>query len=347
MLWTDSLFVTAADLGRVDSECSKAVSDEGAVLVGNYGIIKDGLEEASQELNKIMVSFGGYLSSGDVSPNHISAVLNIGLGNSTRYKGLLGQVVVSGNDAYSWNHMKVWAVHYVLYILYRNLMNRTTKDRYEAKMRFYKSELDRRLTRSVTGLGIPMIIQPLTAPASLERTCATTDITNTTMLPSGTWDSTNLSVISSSGKAGGSFDVAITYVNQGVPAGDTFVPDSTKYVSYQKNGNAESNPSPTISAFAVPANFVLSVSIASLNPPNGAQDPATRIICVILPLAATGWNLYVGPAGGTLTLQNALPIPIGTLSYQLTGDPTTTGLPASIGQYSDRRLSISPSRQRA
>lgn len=293
------------------------------------------------------VAYGGYLSTGDVSPNHTSAVLNIGLGNAVRYKALPSQVVVSGQSMFTNNHVKQWAVAYTVMYLYRNASNRTVKDRYEAKMRFFKAELDRRLTRSITGLGLPLIIQPMAAPAALfER--------NT-----GTWGPANVTAVTQAGASGGTFDVAITYVNQGLPIGYNasannfqsfrvtgFVADATKYVSSSSPGNAESNPT-SAQTILVPAGSAVSVSIASLNPPNGYQDPSTRILCVIIPLAATGWNIYAGQTGGVLTLQNASPIPIQTTSYQLPADPTNSGVPAGIGQYADRVLSMSPTRQRA
>ncbi len=334
MIWTDGIFVSLNDLKRVDSEVSDIQDVEGIVVEGNYGSLRGGLEEASLEMNKMMVAYGGYLSSGDISPNHISAVLNIGLGNAVRYKALLSQIVVTGANQYAWNHVKTWAAHFCLMSIYRNATNRTTKDRYEGKMRYYKSELDRRITKGVTGLGLPLIIQPMAAPAALfERN-------------SGAWSSSNVTAIASGTTSGGTYDVAITYVNQGdlLPGGG-FRPDSTKYVSSSQVGNAESNPS-TLQTIQVPANSVVSVNISSLIPPTGTQDPATRILCVIAPLAATGWNVWVGPTGETLTLQNASPIPISTKTYQLASDPTADGALVGFGQYADRILSMSPVRQR-
>lgn len=347
MLWTDALFITQDDVSRVDGGAVQVVNDESILGTGNYSYIRGAIEEVTQELTKMSVAFGGYLSTGDVSPNHTAAVLNIGLGNAVRYKALPSQVVVSGVGPYSSNHIKQWATMYTVMYLYRNASNRTVKDRYEAKMRFFKAEIDKRLRPSIIGLGLPLVIQPLAAPAAtFERN-------------SGTWSQSNLSSTTQAGPTGGTFDVVITYVNQGQPTGYNasqnnwqsfrvtgFTPDSTKYVSYSNPGNAESNPS-QIQTVTVPSGNVLTVNISSLTPPNGYQDPSTRILCVIIPLAATGWNVYVGPTGGVLTLQNADPIPIWTTSYQLALDPTTTGVPVGIGQYADRVLSMSPTRQRA
>lgn len=335
MLWTDGIFISIDDLYRMDSEIKVLTKNEGIVVDGDYGTLRGGLEEASQELTKMIVAYGGYLSSGDLSPNHMSAVLNIGLGNSVRQRALLSQVVVSGTSAFVGNHIKNWAATYCLMYIYRDATNRTVKDRYESKMLNYKSHLDRRLTRSIQGLGLPLIIQPLSRPAALfER--------NT-----GSWGEDNVLSIAGGSTTGGSFDVAITYVCQGPPApGGGYNVDATKYVSYSQQGNAESHPSTVVSK-TVPANEVLKIDITSLNPPTGVQDPSSRLLCVILPLNATGWNVYVGATGGTLKLQNATPIPIATKTYTLASDPTTTGIPVGIGQYADRYMAVTPNRQRS
>ena len=354
MIWTDGLFISVNDLQRVDSEVQQVATAEKINLIGNFGIIRGGIEAAGQEMTKMMVAFGGYLSSGDISPNHTSAVLNIGLGNSVRSKALLSQIVVSGLSSFSWNHVKEWVVHWVLQTFYRDAFNRTVKDRYEAKMRYYKSEIDRRLRPSIMGLGIPMIIQPLAAPAALfERSpvdylgSLNSPYGNNAWTTPGTFGNANLSSVNSVGTSGGSFTVVVTYVNQGMmQQTGQFLPDSTKYVSSSKNGNAESAGSP-LASITVPAGSAMQVSIASLYPPNGLQDPATRLLCVTLPLAATGWNVYAGPINGTLTLQNNAPISIFTKTFMFPGDPTTTGVPLGTGQYDDRKLSLNPTRQRA
>lgn len=333
MLWTDGIFITIEDLQRVDGGVLQVATDEGIPITGNYSFIRGAIEEATQELQKMSVAFGGYLSTGDVSPNHTAAVLNIGLGNAVRYKALPSQVVVSGPAPFTSNHVKLWATSFALMYLYRNASNRTVKDRYESKMRYYKSEIDKRLARSVMGLGLPLTIQPLAAPAAtFERN-------------SGSWTSANVTSAVQAGPTGGTFDVAVTYVNQGVLTNSGYTPDSTKYVSYLNPGNAESNPS-TVQTVVVASGHVVHVDITSLNPSIGSQDPSQRILCVMVPLAATGWNIYVGTSGGTLYLQNLTPIPINTKTYQLAANPVNNTLAMGIGQYADRILSMSPTRQR-
>jgi hypothetical protein len=198
-------------------------------------------------------------------------------------------------------------------------------DRYEKRMLFYKDELLRRITPNVTGMGIPIVLQPLYAPAAYF-----------TRNP-GSWDSTNLSLASGSGTISATIDVVVTYVSQGA---------QNLFVSSANPNNAESDAPPRASLAMTPGK-VLQVSIASLNPPNGVQDPSSVLVTVIAPLAATGWNIYAGVSGGNLYLQTASPIPIATKSYTLPGDPILSGTSLSVGQYPNRRLSITPTRQRA
>lgn len=328
MLWTDSVFVTTADLQRIDSEVIKVASEERdeIVLTGRNGLMRGAVEEAAIELQKMVISFGGYLGSGDLSPNHIAAVMNIGMGNAVRQKCTLSQVCVSGDSEDSWNVIKQWVVFWTLHIIYRDAFNRTVKDRYEGKMRYYKSEIQRRVTQGISALGIPLVISPLSAPAAFfER-------------ESGSWGTDNVSLVAGPGTLDAvSRDVVITYVDMS---------NQTLYVDSTHRGNAESNPSVRVSA-AMTTGSVLHVDINSLQPPTGAQHPSQVLVCVISPLKATHWNVYVGVADGTLYLQNATPIPIDTKTYTLAADPLTTGPTSGFGQYFTRRLSLVPSRQRA
>jgi len=327
MLWTDSIFITTADLVRVDSEVPRVTDAEGITLTGDNGLLRAVVEEASTELSKLVIAFGGYLNSGDLSANHVAAVLNVGIGNSVRMKVTLSQICVSGNNPGEWNWIKQWAVYWALRILYRNAFSRTVNDRYEKKMNFYKDELVRRVTPSIYGLGVPVVLRPLQAPAAYFERSA------------GSWGQTNVSLVAGPGTltASNSCDIAITFVDMS---------QANLYVSATQPNNAESNPSGVITQVMNTAQ-VLSVSIASLNPPTGRQDPAQVLVSVMSPMKATHWNVYVGTSGGTLYLQNGSPIPIATKTYTLAGDPVLSGFPVGIGQYQDRRLSIMPTRQRA
>jgi hypothetical protein len=327
LLWTDSLFISQSDLSRIDSEIPNVATAENIVLAGDNGLIKGAIEECSNELLKLIVAFGGYLNSGDLSANHLAAVLNVGIGNSVRTKATLDQVCVSGNSATSWNHVKNWTVAWTLRLFYRDAYSRTSNDRYKAKMDQYKDDLARRLTPAIYALGVPIVLQPLSAPAAYF-----------TRNP-GTWDSTDVDTVAGPGTLDNqSVDVTVTYVDQSQP---------NRYQSYAQSNNAESDAPPVVTQSLVTGQ-VLQVDVSNLNPPTGAQDPAQILTCVVAPLMATGWNVYVGLTGGTLWLQNSTPIPIATTSYTFSGDPVfKNGKPQLIGQYQNRRLSITPTRQRA
>lgn len=326
MIWTDKIFISSSDLFRIDSEVSKVSDAEGITLDGNNGTIRGAIEEASMELQKIMIAFGGYLNSGDLSANHLAAVLNVGIGNSVRQKAVLDQVCVSGDSAGSFNWVKQWAIFWTLRIFYRNAFQRTVKDRYENKMKFYASEIDRRIRPTLFALGIPLVLRPLFAPASFFT------------LNSGTWGPDNVSLVTNvAGTSTSDLDVAISYVDMS---------QANLYVSSTSKGNAESELSDRV-IIAMQNGKVLEVSIATLNPPTGRQNPAQLLVAVIAPLRATHWNVYVGNKGGTLFLQNSSPIPIGTTTYTFSANPVLSGAMAELGQYPDRRLSLMQTRQRA
>lgn len=327
MLWTDQIFITTADLLRMDPEVTNVATSEGIVLAGDEGLIRSSLEETVNELNKIVIAFGGYLNSGDLSANHLAAVLNVGIGNSVRQKILPIQVCVSGPTPSSWNWVKQWAVFWCLKVFYRTAMARNINDRYEKRMNTYKDELIRRITPNMYAMGIPVVLQPLSAPAA------------TFTRNPGTWDSTNVALVNGPGTLNGvAVNVAITYVDQS---------QTNLYVSASTPNNAESQSSELIEV-TLTTGKVLEFNISSLNPPDGTQDPATILVTVIAPLQATGWNIYVGLASSnTLYLQNSEPIPITTLQQVLPGDPIFSGYQLGQGQYETRRLSITSTRQRA
>ena len=326
MLWTDRIFVTLDDLQRVDSEVADVADAEKISLPGNTGLVRGAIEEASHELQKYLVSFGGYSGSGDFSANHLAAVYNTGgAGAGTVQKIGLSQVVVSGNDEYAQTQLKHWVVFWVLQIFYRDAFNRTVKDRYEGKMRYYKTELARRLTPGMLGVGIPTVVSPLAAPAA------------TFEFGAGTWGTRNLSLTAGSGTIDERYDFAITYADMSA---------ANLYVSPAVRHNAESCPSERATVLLAHDKVVV-VSIASLTPPSGAQHPSQAVICPVSALKATHWNVYAGKTGEDLYLQNQTPIAIGTTSYTLSGNPAASGYSPGLGQYATGNHAIVPSRKRA
>lgn len=327
MLWTDSLFVTDTDLTRIDSEALSVASAEQIAVDGPNGIIRASIEDASNEILKKIISFGGYLNSGDLTANHLAAVLNVGIGNSVRQKIGLEQIVVTGDVPGQWNWIKQWVVHLTLCNLYRNASSRTTNDRYKGRWDYFKDEMRRRFEANLYALGIPVVIMPMDRPAAYF------------MFNSGTWNYSNVSTVSGSGTLNNvNVDVAITYLDNSQP---------NFYVSPTQRNQSESDVSDLITTAMVTGN-VLQVSLAGLNPPTGAQDPSQAMVVVVATHRATSWNIYCGPSGGgILYLQNSSPIPIATTQYTLAGDPVFSGPTQLLGQRQDRRLSLMRMRQRA
>ena len=111
MLWTDSIFLAPGDLARIDSEVQTVATSESITLTGDNGMLRGAVEEAANEMMKLVISFGGYLNAGDLTANHLAAVLNVGIGNSVRQKVGLQQIVVSGDVPGQWNWVKQWVVY--------------------------------------------------------------------------------------------------------------------------------------------------------------------------------------------------------------------------------------------
>jgi hypothetical protein len=325
MLWTDSIFLQPSDLTRIDGEALGVAGTERIILPGPNGLLRAAQEEAAMEINKYVVAFGGYLNSGDLSSNHLAAVLNVGIGNSVRQKALLVQVSVTDGVQGSWSWIYQFGVYWALKALYRNAFSRTVLDRYKQKLDYFTEELDDRVRGNIKSLGIPIVLQPLSAPGAFFEA------------NSGTWGDANVSLVTGSGTAVTPFDVAITYCDMS---------QANRYVSVTLSNNAESAPSAIVSV-SPQGEQVISVDIDSLNPPTGAQSPASLLVCVVALMVATHWNVYVGLSGETLYLQNSSPIPIATTSYTLASDPVLGGHQLGLGQYPTRRLSVVPLRQRA
>ena len=314
MLWTDSSVVTSADLSSIDPEVAAVASAEGLVVDGSMGIVQRTWEVASQQLLSQMQRFGGYLSSGLVSANHLAAVFNVGGPGVNRTRILLGQIVACDPN---FPLVKTWFTYRVLRQFYHAAFSRTLTDRYEKKMNQYDKDLRLELWPNVKNIGLPIVYRPMCAPGALNER-----VPGTTRTQAGTWSASNVSTGSLLGTAGGTFDVAVTYVDQSF------------YKSQLIKYNAESYTSDRITQ-VVAAGQVVHIDITSLVPPNAGSDPASLPQSITTPLNADGWNLWIGAAGGPLYLQNAQPYPITQKSVTLTGDPTLSGFQSDYGQFAD------------
>lgn len=304
MLWTDGPFITQADMQRVDAELlSVANGTDDALIDITADTIPVSIDECGTDLLVRLQRFGGFLSTGGVSANHLAAVFNVGGPGVNRTRIALGMVVVDDQQVKA---VKNWVMYVALRNFYRDVYARTKEDRYVKKMEQYEKDIVRKYKPAMYALGIPVVYRPLPRPgASLER--------------SGTWGSSNVSGISSSGPAGGDFFVAITYVDQ------------TQYLGPRYGigpGTANNGESHTSIPLAVTTSVdqVISVNINGLIPPNGIADPARQAQTIVTPYNASGWNVYVGAsAAGPFYLQNTTPIPIATTSYALASDPVLSG----------------------
>lgn len=338
MLWTDAVAITPADLARYDSEAATVAVQENITLGGSSSVCQAGYEDAANELMKLVISFGGYLNAGDLSANHLAAVLNVGIGNSVRQKVGLQQVVITGDVATQSTWLRTWATYIVLKQLYRDAFGRTINDRYKLKLDFLKDDMQRRILPNVMALGVPIVTRPLDCPGSFYGLSGVPGSNfPSSFSTAGVWNSNNVTLVAGAGTLTSELDVVVTYCDMS---------QGNFYVSPSQANNMESNPS-TIVTQQMVAGMVLNINIASLNPPTGGQPPQQVLVVVVAPGTATHWNLYVGLTGQTLYLQNSAPIPIATKTYTLPGDPVFSGYQAGIGQYADRRLSLLRTRQRA
>lgn len=348
MLWTDAQFICVDDLATIDSEIPTIAGDENVVLTGANGFIRRHIDECEQVLLQKLQVFGGWVGSSTLSANHIQAVLNIGGGAAaSRVKVLMDQVVVSDRIPMKWSHLQRWVIYHTVTAFYRNVYSRVaSKDRYKSKLTEFTRELQRTQTLTLDDLGLPVIYQPLSRPAATYSVTAIGSLFGDTdtgsVIDTGTWGEPNITKVAGTSAFVGQVDVVITYTC------------SQYYRSAVNRGNAESAPSDRVTV-TLGTNEVLSIDITSLNPSQGIQDPGTMALVIYTPLAATHWNIYVGPTGtqangcpNPLYLQNTDgPIPIQNKTYTMTGAPTFSGYGPGTGQYADRRFQFQKTLQRS
>ena len=325
MLWTDSDFVSTDDLSSVDPDVVPTASAENITLTGSNGMIRRGIEEAGRYLEAALVSFATYISSNDISANHLNAVFYTGSQPNQRRRATLDQIVVTGRNAGYWSDLKTWAVNRVLIAFYRAASNKSQKDRYTNKFEQFSKRDIYDTWPLLKKSGIPIVYRPIPVPGAVQAR------------DPGTW---SVGMTAGAGTVSGKYDVAITYVDQ------------TKYIDKSRVKNAESDRS-EIKSVTLSSSNVITADISALHPPYGAVAPDLLGLGYCVPGRATGWNLYVGLNGGTLYLQNPEPYPItitgpqdaiptlgGTTSATLAGDPVLSGYTPGIGQYPETHLAI-------
>jgi len=325
MLWTDRKdLISDSYVYTIDSAVRDLLANNGVTLSDKIIL---GCADALENLNSRIESFdAGIYIGGNVSANHIAAVLNTGARSSVVQRFLPTQIVVDS----MLSPIPRWIAECVLRACYEDLFNRNAQDLLKDKMELHCNKALQHLNGGVKQYGLPIVVSPLSAPAAeLEPS-------------SGSWVADNLSLVTSpSGTSSISFDVVITYVDMS---------SSQLYVSPSIRNNAESMPS-KVAKIDGAAGSVISVDISTLNPPSGTQPKNTWQVCRITPLKATHWNLYIGASktvnDGKQYLQNASPIPIDQLVYTLSADPLSSGALPGNGQVEDRRMTMPRVRRRS
>ena len=309
MLWTDTDFLSTSDLLTLDSEVADVATAESITLDGGNGLIHRAIEECGDSLMKHLQVFGGATYSGAVSPNHFAAVMNTGLPAVNRSKILQSQIVVNGLLPGTWSPIKRWAAYWSLVAFYRDAANRTNQDRYKIKQEAYQKDRDKTYWPTVLALGVPYVNCPLPAPGALYD------------LNTGSWSTSNVAAAAGSGTQTGAFDVVITWFNGNLQQNNESYPSARQTVT-------------------LTSGQVVSVNLAGLNPPTGQQPPSTMPWVVIAYGVASGWNIYAGPQGGPLFLQNSTPIPIGTKAYVMPGNLALSGQQVGNGQWPDQYMAF-------
>lgn len=302
MLLTDSDFLTTEMIETLEPEVREVADSQSISLEGENSIIRSAWDECADSLLE-QVSLGGYLN---FSRGSHGLTLQ-------RPRVFLSQIVATESHyAKRIPLIQRWMMYKALHLLYRTASQRTVHDRYQAKSDEYALELKSRW-RSLWVHGLPIVVQPLSAPGAIHESNA------------GEWSVENLSSVSGGSSAAGPYEIAITWV------------DSTRYQSQRQKQNGESGPSARI-AFNVPAGERLRIDISSLNAPDGTVPQAVAFS----PLAASGWNVYAGNLGGMLYLQNTTtPITIATKSYTFAGAPVLAGSILDSGQLPDATFAFS------
>lgn len=323
-LFTDSDIITADDLQAKDPEIRKIASAESPpiILEGNSSIIRNTVEECGHEILSRFQNYSGYLVSPSMPINHVAAVNNIFSTAISRSRFRLNQVLGSGPDP-SVQLVQRWLEYSSLTNAYRAAFARFSdkNDRFERKMDLYAEERDKAWAR-ITWTGIPVVLIPLPCPGAIREPLA------------GTFDENNLSPSGSgSTDPGSSWFVAITWTG-------------AAYQSPQNPAQNESGPS-AAAAVTTASGQKITVSIANLTPPASTPPNVGTADGLYTQVQATGWNIYAGSDASKLRLQNATPIPVGTTSYTLPDQPTSTGALAAKGQFPDYNFAWSQIRFRA
>lgn len=334
MLYTDAdTFITPADLQVIDPEITTSLglinqcNPNAPAPLSVQNVIANACKLVGNEITARMMTYGNNVNI--AAPGmalHNTAVM-FNLSREFRIPYLrLNQIVVSARYAGQTTPLHDYIARVAIRSVYdsiafRMAVDKNAYDRYSARRDWYTAKINTEFWPILKSTGIDYVLRPLDCPGSAH------------MPDTGVWGTGNVGTTTSGGAAGGVFDIAITYVDQS---------QTSYYQGPTNRGNSESHPSATVVGMNVNAGSALTVSIASLNPPDGHIPSSLQFANYsYYARRATGWNVYVGLTGQALYLQNPLaPIPITQKSLVFAGDPVLSGYPVGYGQHGDGFLPI-------
>lgn len=311
MLFTDAHIVTAADLAKLESEITNIATVD---VINVADVIQTAEDEFAQWLLMRMQSYSGE----QVGPLALTGSLpGLYQQSTNRPRASLSQVVVTNSEYPSiWSPLKTLVAYECMAAFYREASSRRENDRFEEKREDFRSEVQKKYRHRFINAGVGLVSKPFYCPGSLLEAGA------------GTWSAAgNLSTVGSIAVSTPTFDVVITWI------------DSAFYQSAADKRNGESGPS-AIATIAVDPTDQIRVSIANLVAPNGQARPSAQATIIVPPMNATGWNVYAGLHGGTLTRQNASVIPYATKTFDLQTTLLTTGEIVGYGQNAEYYLPL-------
>lgn len=278
MLLTDDGWLTIADLRDEDPKLVGEIADAEGIKLETC--ISRALDNVQVKLLNDLVAFESFPSDGVNLAMYRALALTGGI---TRV--VPQQIVVDTRDGQKVSALKTWALHEAIHSAYRKCLNNNYTDSYRSRVQFEDEEIRNKYYPRVYNMGVGCVRRPIYRPGATRE-----------WFDVGQWADNSVITVAGSGP-GGSYDVVVTFVDQVAPG----------YTSWSNTGNAESAPSDIVTITAQ-ANTDLQVDISCFAPPQGIIP--TEHLGVISPRIATGWNIYCGPQGGTLRLQNATPFPI-------------------------------------
>lgn len=306
MLLIDREPISMADLEVVEPGITSVCDTEKiSIAPGEDSLLRQIAGDCINRIMTAMTAMGGYPGNGDLSGDHLAIVFSA-YGGNVMSRVHPGQLCLNGRMSGIWSPLRTWMVFYALERVYGAAWNRKTsdkgRDKYLEKAEYFAG-LASSAWAETTASGLPIVWNPLTAPASWSDR------------QPGTWETANLTTTSPGATAGGTFSVQVTWT-------------ASEYRSAAVRGNAESHPSEE-RVIVVPPGSLLVIDRSTLHPPSGYnadQDGYSQGL--YFPRLATGWNVYVNGV-----LQTAVPLPVSTTSYVLPGDPLTLGAHVGSGQY--------------